>query len=110
MRGFDQSRFARPARARKGPFLIAEQLTFQQTFRQRAAVDCYERMVTTRTGVVHALRQQFLADPAWPGDQHRRLPARGIDAAPTNHGLHRRRRLHDLVQRMARARALAAVV
>ncbi|KAG1250289.1 hypothetical protein G6F65_018798 [Rhizopus arrhizus] len=67
-------------------------------------------MVTTRTGVVHALRQQFLADPAWPGDQHRRLPARGIDAAPTNHGLHRRRRLHDLVQRIARARALAAFV
>ena len=56
--------------ARGHALLDAEQLAFQQGFRQRGAVQGHERAARARAGVVDGLGDQFLARAALAGDQH----------------------------------------
>ena len=53
--------------------LVAEQLTFQQVFRDSAAVDRNERLFRARAKVVHRARQGFLAGAALAKQQNRNV-------------------------------------
>lgn len=49
---FKKAHFAIPVSSRKGPASIAEEFTFQQTFRNRPAVDRYKRAVPATAQIV----------------------------------------------------------
>lgn len=57
-------------RAGKGPFLMAEELTFQQRFRQRAAVYLDKWPLGARAVVVDGFSNQLLAGATFTGYQH----------------------------------------
>ena len=61
MRLFKESHFTAFNAAGKGAFHIAKKLAFQQIFRKSGTVDGDERTIFTRTGIVDALRKQFLS-------------------------------------------------
>ena len=61
MRLFKESHFTAFNAAGKGAFHIAKKLAFQQIFRKSGTVDGDERTILTRTGIVDALRKQFLS-------------------------------------------------
>jgi hypothetical protein len=91
---------------------MSEELALEQGFRDRPAVDRDEGPVAARAGRVHRARDQLLADPALPRDQHGArgagapgdLLAKGAHhAALADEGLRDRPRL----MRVPRAQALS---
>ena len=86
---------------RERPFLVAEQLAFQQALRDGGAVDGQERPVGPAAVVVESAGDQFLAGAALAEDQHVHVLRR--DAADRlAHLLHDRRAADDLVARFLR--------
>ena len=69
--------------ARERAFLVAEELGFEQRFRDRRAVDGHERPVGARAEHVQRPREQFLARPAFAFEEHggvgRRRALKGHD-------------------------------
>ena len=57
--------------AGEAALLVAEDLAFDQVGRDRAAVDCQERVLAATAEVMHGLRHHFLAGAALAGDEHR---------------------------------------
>ena len=72
MRQLEPSRLARGG-AGERPLLVAEQLRFEQVFRDRRAVDGDERAVGPRAEHVQRAREQLLARAALAFDQDRRV-------------------------------------
>src|SRR5688572_13837273 len=60
IRLFEKSAF-KGMRPGKGPLHMAEQLTFQKRFRQRAAIDDDKRFLSSIAGSMDRFRHQFLA-------------------------------------------------
>jgi hypothetical protein len=60
-------------RAGKGPLLISEHFRLQQAIRQRSAIHRNERLVPTRPIRMDCPRNQLLAGPAFPLQEHRAL-------------------------------------
>src|SRR5262245_26861449 len=79
---------------------MTEQFRFEQSLRDRAAIDDDERPVASRAVLVYGLRNQLLARAALTRDQDRQVGPRdffdqGVNAA------HRRRRPDHVVEREA---------
>ena len=73
----------------KAPFLVAEQLGFDQSGRNRPAVDRHERLLGPRAHAMDGVGHQLLARAALAHDQHRGLGVRhaldqviDLDACP----------------------------
>ena len=60
-------------RARKGPFLVAEQFAFQQILRDGRAVDRQKSLRMALAVMIYGPRHQLLARAAFPRDQRRRV-------------------------------------
>ena len=73
---FEQPRLASLARSREGAFFVAEQLAFQQRFREGGAVDRDERIPTALARIMDRLREQLLAGAAFTGDENGRIGPR----------------------------------
>src|SRR5208283_4951854 len=56
----------------KGTFLVPEQFTFQEAFRQGGTVYFHERTVASRRQVMDRIRDEFLADAGVPRHQDAR--------------------------------------
>ena len=65
-------------RAGEGPRLVPEQLALDQIGRHRAAIDGEQRGARALRGGVDCLRDDGLADPALPLDQHRHARTRRL--------------------------------
>src|ERR1051326_3296562 len=64
----------------KCAFFVAEELAFEQSFGQCAAMDDYERMEAPWTGFVDGAGDEFLASSAFAGDEDSRISwADGLD-------------------------------
>ena len=59
----------RPGGTRERAFAMAEELTLDNRFRERSAIDRNERTVASRTGFVHGARDEFFARTALPLDE-----------------------------------------
>ena len=57
----------------EGPFLVAEQLAFEQRLGDRRAVDGDERLIAAAAEVVDRLADDFLAGAVFAEDQHRQV-------------------------------------
>ena len=62
--------------AGEGAAHVAEELRFEQRFRDRTAVERHERRVAARARPVDRLREEFLAGAAVAADQHARIAGR----------------------------------
>src|SRR5262249_14745998 len=58
-------------RAGERPALVAEELRFDQRFREERAADGDERPMLASAGLMNERRRHFLARAALAGDQHR---------------------------------------
>jgi hypothetical protein len=58
-------------RARKRASFVTEKLALDKLSRQSRYVDCDERPRPPRTLIVQRPSDEFLARPAFPGDEHR---------------------------------------
>src|SRR5262245_37338197 len=65
----------RPASVGECPLLVAEELAFEQRFRNRPAVDRHEGFRTPRAEVVNGASGQLLARTGFPDDQRRSVGA-----------------------------------
>ncbi len=65
-------------RAREGAFFVAEQLAFNQRFRQRRAVDGDERALTARAKRMYRPRHHLLSSAALAGDQYASFARSGL--------------------------------
>jgi hypothetical protein len=77
-------------RAREAALHVAEQNGLNQVFRDRAAVHRHERTARALGSALDRTRQQFLADAAFAGDQHRNVGSRRA-LAHAHHRRHHRR-------------------
>jgi len=57
--------------------LVAEELALEESFGNRRAVDCHERISGTRARGVNPAREQLLSRPCFPYEEDGRRPARG---------------------------------
>ena len=82
--------FADAARHRAGKraLLVAEQLGFEQRFRDGRAVDANERLLGPVRARVHIARQHFLAGARFAGDQNRGVARRDLQRK-LDHARHR---------------------
>ena len=62
-----------PVCAREGPFLVAEELGFQELRREGRAVDLHEGAIASWRGGVDRPGHEIFADAAFPADQHDRV-------------------------------------
>lgn len=69
LRQFEQPLFA-TLRVGEGTLFEAEQFALQQILGDRGAVDLDESLAPPVTELMQGARHQFLAGPAFPGDQH----------------------------------------
>ncbi|KAH0444163.1 hypothetical protein KCU90_g993, partial [Aureobasidium melanogenum] len=97
MGDFEKARLAAAARAGKRPFLMAEQLAFDQPFGERRTVEGNERVAAPPAGIVDALRDQFLAGAAFAAQQHGGVVSRTRAGEPP-HPFKRRRVADQIVQ------------
>src|SRR5581483_2710175 len=88
--------FARTHGAGKSALLMAEELSFDEGFRNRAARDGDERLARTGAEIVNGARDQLLAGSAFAGDQHGGIEI-GDAADKLKHALHARARTKNLV-------------
>src|SRR5207244_1969696 len=87
------------ARLRPGEsaLFVPEELALHQVFRDRCAIDLYQRPVLARGMEVDRARDQVLADPAFAGEQNG--GARGADTFDGREDLlHRRAAPNDVVE------------
>ena len=70
--GLLEAPFPRLVGSGEGPLFVAEQLAFDDAFRQRGAVEGDKRLFGLRAVVVNRAGDQLLADAALAEDQHRR--------------------------------------
>lgn len=70
---FKKAYFTIPVSSRKGPAYIAEEFTFQQTFRNGPAVDRHKRAVPAMTQIVYGLSQHFFARPGFSHEENSRI-------------------------------------
>src|SRR5579885_1316079 len=68
----------------EGALFVAEQLAFEQVFRQRAAIDRQKAPVGALGTEVDGARDQLLAGARLAGDQHARIGARDLFHHPEN--------------------------
>jgi len=61
----------------KGPFLVPEQFTLDQTGIERCDVDVDERLLCAIAGVVYAFRDEFFASARLASDEDVQVVARG---------------------------------
>ena len=75
MRGLEKT-FPVCMRARERTFAVTEKLRFHQAFRNGAAIDRHERLVSARALAMDVARGEFLATARFATDGHRRHAAR----------------------------------
>ena len=99
--------FAGADGAGKGAFFVAEELGFDEGFRNGAAGNGDERLVGARAQVVNGAGDEFLAGAAFAGDQHRGVEV-GDAADQLINALHLRAGADDAVAGAGRPQACAA--
>src|SRR5207247_8611067 len=95
LRAYELAQRARVGALEPAP-LVAEQLRLDERLDDRRRVDRDERLVSARPLPVDRARDELLARPALPRDEHRRRRARDLGDHPAEL-LHRRVLAHDLL-------------
>ena len=88
-RELEQAAFAL-ARVGKCAALVSEELRLEQVLGDRRAVDCDERLLRIRAGIVNTAREQLFSGAGFAQQQHRRA-RRARDAMSQGEGLGNRR-------------------